>query len=105
MTLGATVSYREGVQSGEIPAAGLFVGPMVTTLPMAAVLTGVRFPVWRERVGVGFQEISSRRSDFAFASAAGAGGTRSGRHLRAHRDRGRRRDRNAAAARQPPNRR
>ena len=70
MTLGATVSYREGAQSGEIPAEEFFVGPMVTTLPMAAVLTGVRFPVWRERVGIGFQEISSRRSDFAFASAA-----------------------------------
>jgi carbon-monoxide dehydrogenase medium subunit len=70
VTLGATVSWREGAQSGEIPAAEFFVGPMVTTLPTAAVLTGVRFPVWRERVGVGFQEISSRRSDFAFASAA-----------------------------------
>jgi carbon-monoxide dehydrogenase small subunit len=70
VTLGATVSYREGAQRGEIPAGEFFVGPMVTTLPMAAVLTGVRFPVWRERVGVGFQEISSRRSDFAFASAA-----------------------------------
>jgi carbon-monoxide dehydrogenase medium subunit len=70
VTLGATVSYREGAQGGEIPAAELFVGPMVTTLPIAAVLTGVRFPVWRERVGIGFQEISSRRSDFAFASAA-----------------------------------
>jgi xanthine dehydrogenase iron-sulfur cluster and FAD-binding subunit A len=70
VTLGATVSYREGAQSGDVPAAEFFVGPMVTTLPMAAVLTGVRFPVWRERVGIGFQEISSRRSDFAFASAA-----------------------------------
>jgi CO/xanthine dehydrogenase FAD-binding subunit len=40
VTLGATVSYREGAQSGEIPAAEFFVGPMVTTLPMAAVLTG-----------------------------------------------------------------
>jgi CO/xanthine dehydrogenase FAD-binding subunit len=31
----------------------------------------VRFPVWREeRVGVGFHEVSARRSDFAFASAA-----------------------------------
>jgi xanthine dehydrogenase iron-sulfur cluster and FAD-binding subunit A len=70
VTLGATVSYREGAQSAEIAAAEFFVGPMVTTLPMAAVLTGVRFPVWRERVGVGFQEISSRRSDFAFAAAA-----------------------------------
>ncbi len=70
VTLGATVAYREGAQGGEIPAEEFFVGPMVTTLPFAAVLTGVRFPVWRERVGVGFQEISSRRSDFAFASAA-----------------------------------
>jgi CO/xanthine dehydrogenase FAD-binding subunit len=31
----------------------------------------VRFPVWREaRIGVGFHEVSARRSDFAFASAA-----------------------------------
>jgi xanthine dehydrogenase iron-sulfur cluster and FAD-binding subunit A len=69
-TLGATLTYREGDRSGEILAAEFFVGPMATTLPIAAVLTGVRFPAWRERVGVGFQEVSSRRSDFAFASAA-----------------------------------
>src|SRR5262249_7398096 len=69
-TLGATVSYREGEHVGEIPAEEFFVGPMATTLPTAAVLSGVRFPVWRERAGIGFQEISSRRSDFAFASAA-----------------------------------
>src|SRR5262249_58049991 len=43
---------------------------MTTSLPLAAVLTGARFPVWHERVGTGFQEISSRRSDFAFAAAA-----------------------------------
>jgi carbon-monoxide dehydrogenase medium subunit len=31
----------------------------------------VRFPEWNdERLGVGFQEVSARRSDFAFASAA-----------------------------------
>jgi CO/xanthine dehydrogenase FAD-binding subunit len=34
------------------------------------VLTAVRFPVWDARVGVAFHEMSARRSDFAFASAA-----------------------------------
>ncbi len=43
---------------------------MVTALPLSAILTSVRFPVWPGPVGVGFQEISSRKSDFAFASAA-----------------------------------
>jgi carbon-monoxide dehydrogenase medium subunit len=70
VTLGATLSTREGAGCGDIAAADFFMGPMVTALPATAVLAGVRFPVWRERAGVGFQEISSRRSDFAFASAA-----------------------------------
>src|SRR5262249_38672222 len=34
-------------------------------------LTAVRFPRWRDaRIGVGFHEVSARKSDFAFASAA-----------------------------------
>jgi carbon-monoxide dehydrogenase medium subunit len=71
VTLGATVSYREGTAMGEILASEFFIGPMMTALPAAACLTAVRFPVWREaRVGIGFHEISARRSDFAFASAA-----------------------------------
>jgi carbon-monoxide dehydrogenase medium subunit len=68
-TLGATLSYRDGEQNAEIAVADFFLGPMATALPMTAVLTAVRFPVWDGRVGTGFQEISSRRSDFAFASA------------------------------------
>src|SRR5665647_3509234 len=43
---------------------------MITTLPAGAVLAGVRFPVWRGKVGVGFHEVNARRSDFAFVSAA-----------------------------------
>ena len=39
-------------------------------LPAGALLTGVRFPVWTGKVGVGFHEVNARRSDFAFASAA-----------------------------------
>jgi CO/xanthine dehydrogenase FAD-binding subunit len=71
VTLGATLLYREGASSAEIAASDFFLGPMMTVLPAAACLTAVRFPRWRDtRIGVGFHEVSARRSDFAFASAA-----------------------------------
>jgi xanthine dehydrogenase iron-sulfur cluster and FAD-binding subunit A len=70
VTLGATITYRDGEQTAEIAAAEFLLGPMVTALAPSAVLTGVRFPIWRARVGVGFQEINARKSDFAFVSAA-----------------------------------
>jgi CO/xanthine dehydrogenase FAD-binding subunit len=71
VTLGATLAYREGAATAEIPAVEFFQGPMMTALPAAACLTAVRFPVWREaRLGIGFHEINARRSDFAFAAAA-----------------------------------
>jgi len=70
VTLGATLVYRDGAHDLEIAAADFFVGPMVTALPATGMLTAVRFPVWRERIGVAVHEVSSRRSDFAFASAA-----------------------------------
>ena len=70
VTLDATVLYREGKETGEIPAGEFFIGPTITALPAGALLTGVRFPVWSGKVGVGFHEVNARRSDFAFASAA-----------------------------------
>jgi carbon-monoxide dehydrogenase medium subunit len=71
VTLGATFIYRQGAASAEIPASDFFVGPMMTALPATACLTAVRFPRWGDaRIGVGFHEVSARRSDFAFASAA-----------------------------------
>ena len=71
VTLGATLVYRAGAATREIPASAYFIGPMVTALPPAACLVAVRFPVWRDaRIGIGFDEINARRSDFAFASAA-----------------------------------
>ena len=71
VTLGATISYRNGRTSGELAAADFFIGPMSTALSPTACLTAVHFPVWRGvRVGVGFHEVNARRSDFAFASAA-----------------------------------
>ncbi len=71
VTLGATLVYREGASTHEIAASDFFVGPMLTTLPSSACLIAVRFPVWcDERIGIGFDEINARKSDFAFASAA-----------------------------------
>jgi CO/xanthine dehydrogenase FAD-binding subunit len=70
IVLDATLEYRADGESGEIPAREFYIGPMITTLPAGAVLSGVRFPIWRGKVGVGFHEVNARRSDFAFVSAA-----------------------------------
>jgi CO/xanthine dehydrogenase FAD-binding subunit len=71
VTLGAILVYRQATASTEIVASDFFIGPMTTALPAAGCLTAVRFPIWRDaRIGVGFHEVSARRSDFAFASAA-----------------------------------
>src|SRR5262249_33525174 len=71
VTLEATLTWRENGADHEMPAADFFLGPMVTSLPLAACLKSVSFPVWQEpRVGVGFHEVNARQSDFAFVSAA-----------------------------------
>ncbi|MFZ0352061.1 MAG: xanthine dehydrogenase family protein subunit M [Pseudolabrys sp.] len=70
VTLDATLVCRTGKKTADIPAQEFFVGPMTTALPSSACLTGVRFPVWPGKVGVGFHEVNARRSDFAFVSAA-----------------------------------
>jgi carbon-monoxide dehydrogenase medium subunit len=71
VTLGAEMVTRSVDGEEILPADDFFIGPMLTAIPPGACLTEVRFPVWRNgRVGAGFQEISARRSDFAFASAA-----------------------------------
>ena len=71
VTLGATMTCRDWTDTRIMPASDFFVGAMETALPRTGCLVGVRFPVWREsRIGIGFHEVSARRSDFAFASAA-----------------------------------
>jgi CO/xanthine dehydrogenase FAD-binding subunit len=53
-----------------MPADDFFIGPMLTTIAPGECVSAVKFPVWRhERIGVGFFEVSARKSDFAFASA------------------------------------
>ena len=70
ITLDAVLEYRADGATDTISARDFFIGPMITALPAGAVLSGVRFPVWRGKVGTGFHEINARRSDFAFVSAA-----------------------------------
>jgi CO/xanthine dehydrogenase FAD-binding subunit len=71
VTLAGTVVVRDAARSHAIAADNFFIGPMMTALPAAGVLTALRFPVWAgEHIGVGFLEIATRASDFAFAAAA-----------------------------------
>lgn len=71
VTLDATMIYRAKGADTEIAAREFFAGLMMTNLPEGACLTAIRFPIWQgEKIGVGFQEVNARRSDFAFVSAA-----------------------------------
>jgi CO/xanthine dehydrogenase FAD-binding subunit len=71
VTLDATLMVEAAAGASEAAAGDFYLGPMVTVLPKCAVLTGVRFPVWDAgRIGCAFQEVASRRSDFALVAAA-----------------------------------
>lgn len=71
VTLGAEIEAASLDGTMSTPADDFFIGPMLTTIAMGECLSAVRFPVWtHKRIGVGFHEISARRSDFAFVSAA-----------------------------------
>ena len=71
VTLGAQIVTDDGGAVVSSAADDFFVGPMLTAIRPAACVTQIRFPVWSHgRVGVGFHEVSTRRSDFALVSAA-----------------------------------
>ncbi len=71
VTLGATMTYREGPKAKAVAAEDFFTGAMMTAIPETGCLTAVSFPVWAgPRIGASFAEVSARRSDFAFVAAA-----------------------------------
>jgi carbon-monoxide dehydrogenase medium subunit len=70
VTLDAMLSYRADGKTEDIAARDFFTGLMMTALPAGACLTGIRFPAWTGKTGVGFHEVNARRSDFAFVAAA-----------------------------------
>ena len=71
VTLGADILLASSAGSASVQADDFFIGPMVTSIDPGQCVRAVRFPVWSyQRMGTGFFEISARRSDFAFVSAA-----------------------------------
>ncbi|MBR0988021.1 FAD binding domain-containing protein [Bradyrhizobium liaoningense] len=71
VTLGAEIEIANLDGNSSMPADDFFIGAMVTSAMPGDCLTSVRFPVWREkRIGTAFQEVSARKSDFAFVAAA-----------------------------------
>lgn len=71
VTLGADILLATPDGPRSAPANDFFIGPMVTSINRGECVSAIRFPVWpHRRIGVGFLEISARRSDFAFVAAA-----------------------------------
>jgi CO/xanthine dehydrogenase FAD-binding subunit len=71
VTLGAEILLASARGERSVPADDFFVGAMLTVIDQGECVRAIRFPVWpQRRIGVGFFEISARRSDFAFVAAA-----------------------------------
>jgi carbon-monoxide dehydrogenase medium subunit len=71
VTLDAVLIVQTTTETRELPAGEFYLGPMITALPEGGLLTAIRFPVWAAgRIGTGFCEVASRRSDFALVAAA-----------------------------------
>ncbi len=71
VTLGAEILLATAQGERSVPADDFFIGAMLTAIGQGECIRAIRFPVWpHRRIGVGFFEISARRSDFAFVAAA-----------------------------------
>jgi len=71
VTLGADILLATTDGPTSMPADDFFIGPMLTSIGQGECVSAIRFPVWpHQHIGVGFFEISARRSDFAFVAAA-----------------------------------
>jgi CO/xanthine dehydrogenase FAD-binding subunit len=70
VTLGAEIVMATTQGPTSMPSDDFFIGPMLTLISPGECISAIRFPVWpHQRVGVGFFEVSARKSDFAFVAA------------------------------------
>jgi CO/xanthine dehydrogenase FAD-binding subunit len=70
VTLGAEILLATPDGPSSTLADDFLIGPMLTTMMPGECISAIRFPVWaHKRIGVGFFEISARKSDFAFVAA------------------------------------
>jgi CO/xanthine dehydrogenase FAD-binding subunit len=71
VTLGAEIVLATTQGPTSMPSDDFFIGPMLTSISPGECISAIRFPVWpHQRIGVGFFEISARKSDFAFVAVA-----------------------------------
>jgi CO/xanthine dehydrogenase FAD-binding subunit len=71
VTLGAEIVLATARATFAMPSDDFFLGPMLTSISPGECISAIRFPVWpHQRIGVGFLEISARKSDFALVAAA-----------------------------------
>lgn len=72
VALDATVTLASAQGLRDLAASDFILGPMTTAIEEGEILTAVSFPAWSGdgRIGAGFQEVSSRQSDFAIVAAA-----------------------------------
>jgi CO/xanthine dehydrogenase FAD-binding subunit len=69
VTLGAEIMLATPHGPSSMSADDFFIGPMLTSISPGECVSAIRFPVWpHRRIGVGFFEISARKSDFAFVA-------------------------------------
>ena len=71
-TLGAEVALRSQTGTRRLTVAEFLIAPMETAIGADEILTEIRFPIPEDanRLGVGFEEINTRASDFAILAAA-----------------------------------
>jgi CO/xanthine dehydrogenase FAD-binding subunit len=70
VTLGAEIVLATTQGPASMPSDDFFIGPMLTSISPGECIRAIRFPVWpHHHIGVGFFEISARKSDFAFVAA------------------------------------
>jgi carbon-monoxide dehydrogenase medium subunit len=72
IALGANITLTSAKGKRDLTAAEFILGPMTTAIEDDEILTAVSLSVWtgEDRIGAGFQEVSSRQSDFAIVAAA-----------------------------------
>lgn len=71
VTLGGRLEILDGTASQMMPAADFFLAPLTTAIGPGQLLGALHLPrPPAGRTGVGFAEVSTRASDFAFAAVA-----------------------------------
>ena len=84
VTCDAEIVIRTKGATRTVPAAGFFTGALSTVLNDDELIVELRFPAWPATRRWGFEELSPRRGDFAFAGVAAYYDPKDGRATNTH---------------------